>query len=176
MLDFIIVFAIMVVIAIFTSIVTVKSRKPGAKFDERQLIGRGKAAAAGFYTLMLVLGCYIFYDAFVTDSLLTPAIGIGLCIIVSAAAFAMVGIIKDAFVERSGTLKSRITLFIVLGAANIAMGVPAVIDGTLMENGKLGIATLNLAVGVTAVIVVVSLSIKAAMQKKATALEESDDE
>lgn len=176
MIELIIMIAIMAVVAIITSAATVKSRNPGIKFDERQIIGRGKAAEAGFYTLMLSLLCYVFYHESVAEPLLPPAIGIGLCIIAGAAAFAMVGIIKDAFVERSGTVRGKIILFSILGACNILLSVLALIDGRLIENGKLDVSLLNIAVGVMSVLVVISLSVKAAMQKKSAALEAGDDE
>ncbi len=175
MLDFIIVLAIMVIVAIITSITTVKGRGKSVQFDERQLIARGKALGAGFYTLMLTLLCYIFYSKIAVNPILDTAIGIGLCIIIGVAVFAIIGITKDAFVGFTENASGKKKLFGFLGGINLAMGVLSILNGRLLEEGKLSFSVLNLAVGALAVTLCIGMIIRGAQQKKQAALEESDD-
>lgn len=176
MLDFIIMLAIMIVIAIITSVVTVKGRGKAAQFDERQLIARGKALGAGFYTLMLALVCYIFYSEIVENPVLDTSIGIALCIIIGVAVFAVIGVTKDAFVGFTENAARRKTLFGILGGVNLVFGVLGILDGSLIEDGKLSFSVLNLAIGALSAVVCIGLAIRSAQQKKQAALEESDDE
>ncbi|MBE6758699.1 MAG: hypothetical protein E7554_01225 [Ruminococcaceae bacterium] len=176
MLEFIIMLAIMVVIAVVTGAVTVKCRGKSAQFDERQLIARGKALGAGFYTLMLSLVCYIFYSKLVENPVLDASIGIGLCIIIGVAVFAVIGVAKDAFVGFTENASSRKVLFGILGGINLAMGVWAVLNGRLLEEGRLSVAVLNLAIGVVGAAVCIGLVIRGSAQKKQSAIEEADDE
>ncbi len=176
MLEFIIMLAIMIVIAVVTGTVTVKGRSKSAQFDERQLIARGKALGAGFYTLMLALVCYIFYSEIVENPVLDTSIGIGLCIIIGVAVFAVIGVAKDAFVGFTENASSRKVLFGILSGVNLAMGVWSILDGRLLEEGKLGVSVLNLAIGAVAAVVCIGLAIRSARQKNQAALEEADDE
>jgi len=176
MLDFIIMLAIMIVVAIITSVAAVKGRGKTAQFDERQLIARGKALGAGFYTLMLALVCYIFYSEIVENPILDTSIGIGLCITIGVAVFAIIGVTKDAFVGFTENAARRKTLFGIIGGINLAMGVWGLLDGRMFEEGQLSVAVLNLAVGALAVAVCIGLAIRSAQQKKQAAIEESDDE
>lgn len=176
MLDFIIMLAIMIVVAIITSVATVKGRGKAAQFDERQLIARGKALGAGFYTLMLALVCYIFYSEIVENPILDTSIGIGLCIIIGATVFAVIGVTKDAFVGFTENAFSRKVLLGILGGINLVLGVWDILDGRMIKDGKLSVAVLNLAAGAFAVVVCIGLAIRGARQKKQAALEEADDE
>ena len=176
MLDFIIMLAIMIVVAIITGVTTVKGTGKAVYFDERQLIARGKALGAGFYTLMLALVCYIFYSEIAENPILDASIGIALCIIIGVAVFAVIGVTKDAFVGFAENASKRKTLFGILGGINLAMGVLGILDGRLIEDGKLSFSVLNFAIGALAVVVCIGLAIRSAQQKKAAALEESDDE
>ena len=176
MLEFIIVLVIMVVIAVITALFNGKNRGKAAQFDERQLIARGKALGAGFYTLMLTLLCYIFYSESVENPILDASIGIGLCMIIGVAVFAVIGVTKDAFVGFTENASSRKVLFGILGGINHAMGVWAILDGRLFRDGKLDTALLNLAIGALAVVVCIGLAIRSVQQKKQAVLEEADDE
>lgn len=176
MLEFIIMLAIMAVIAIITSIATVKGSSKSAQFDERQLIARGKALGAGFYTLMLSLVCYIFYSKIVENPILDTSIGIGLCIIIGVAVFAVIGVTRDAFVGFAENAASRMKLFGVLGGINLLMGGWSALNGRLFDGGVLSFSVLNLAVGALAVAVCIGLAIRGARQKKQAAVEEADGE
>ena len=176
MSNFFIMLAIFVVIAVVTAIVTVRSRKAEIKFDERQQIARGRAFEAGFYTLMLTLLGYIFCNNVMDISVLGVEIGIALCIIVSVGVFAMVGVLKDAFLEFNSSAKARGFFFGVLGGINLALGVWAVLDGRLFENGQLSLPVLNLSIGGLMLVVVACIAVRNALQKKQAAIEESEDE
>ena len=176
MSNFFIMLAIFVVIAVVTAIVTVRSRKAKIKFDERQQIARGRAFEAGFYTLMLTLLGYILCNNVMDISVLGVEIGIALCIIVSVGVFAVVGVFKDAFLEYNSSVKSRSILFAILGGLNLVLGLLALHDGQLLEDGRLDVSVINLAIGCLMLVVVTCIVVRNALQKKQTAIEESEDE
>ncbi len=176
MTGFFIMLAIMLIIAALTGTFTVKSRGSKEKFDERQLIARGKAFEAGFYTLILLLFAYIVGREIIDLSIMDSGIAISLCAIIAVGVFGIVGIIKDGFVGYNVSNRGKKVLFGVLGAANLALGALAFHDGQLLENGRMDESVLNIAVGVMAIAACIGLAVRDARQKKAAALEEADDE
>lgn len=171
------VFAIIfVAIGLLFSLLLGRKSEKTVKYDERQLLAQGKAYKAGFFSLMSLLCVYIVYNAFSENMILRAPEGIFLCICASILVFAVICIANDAYVALNENNRMRTAVLGFLGVSNLLLGIERIINGTIVEDGAIGIHVINLAVGVMSVVIVAALIIRSAQQKKTAALEESDDE
>ncbi|MDD6327544.1 MAG: hypothetical protein PUA62_03735 [Lachnospiraceae bacterium] len=98
-------------------------------YDERQLLARGAAYKAGYYSLIFYLLLVILINNadkntnYITDLTLV----IGVCI--SIGVFAVVCIIKDAYMSLYENAKRSILIMLILGFINIGLGVSGVLEG-----------------------------------------------
>lgn len=124
-------------------------------FDERQERARGVAFKYGFFTLMgamLVYGLSELAFGRWCDAMA----GICLCLAAGVLVFAVICIAKDAYLSLKEKPRYVMTLFTIVSAANLVLGVIQLHGGDLTENGILTFRCTNLIVGtMTAVILVV---------------------
>ena len=118
-------------------------------YDERQLIERGKAYRAGFYTLLIyvVAACWLsdLFDVPVLMSFGGMWLGVSLALLV----FALRCIRTDAYMSLYENPKGLIIMFLVIGLLNLVLGGAVVLRmGTLLENGVLSVYCVNLETGI----------------------------
>ncbi len=167
---------IFVAIALLFGLLFGRKSGKAVKYDERQLLAQGKAFKAGFFSLMSLLCVYVVYNAFSENMILRAPEGIFLCICASVLIFAVICIANDAYVALNESNRARTAILGFVGLCNLFLGIDRIADGTIMEDGAFSVSVLNLAVGVMGVVITLALIIRSAQQKKAAALEESDDE
>lgn len=121
-------------------------------FDERQERARGQAFQYGFFTL---IGAVLVYS--LAEQLLgrwcEPLVGAMLCICAGVGVFAVVCILKDAYLSLKEKPRTVMTLFVVISAANLVLGGVYLAEGTLVEDGVLTFRAVNLIAGSTTLLI-----------------------
>lgn len=125
--------------------------KTKSKYDERQIAVQGKAFKWGYFTLMAALMVY-GVSAAVWDWVL-PVVGCMLCICLSMAVYGCICIFGDAYWWADSSRTGQYATFGILGAMNIGLGIFAISDGYMVEDGVLQEAGANLALGAVFIIV-----------------------
>ena len=174
-ISFFIFTAVIVLVALAAGIVacvfSIRSRKLAGgrkkQFDERQKIAQGKAYTAAYWTL---LG-YIVINTFVVSNIYEwakPQIVAFLGIILSVAVFAVYCIATDAYFGAKDNVSGILICMVILIFTNAAS---MFTNGPLVENGMLGLSSINLAAIVLLLAVFIALIIKRLAHGK-----ESEDE
>ena len=118
------------------------------QYDERQELERGKGFKAGFFTMLVYFLLYGAWDSMTgivwCDTLVGMIIGICLGIF----AFAAYCIVKDAYMSINDQPKRFYILFGAVGLMNMLLGLSHIIDGEVIQNGKLNDNMLNFFIGV----------------------------
>lgn len=150
-----------------------RSRKKGPKeYDERQIQNRGKACQAAYYTLLIYLAAYGFFDAFTGIVWCDRFTGVFLGIVLSVAVYAIICIFKDAYFRAIDSSRAYIILFTVVGLCNAAFGVVKMVEGTFLEEGILTMGgSANFIVGVMLLVVLAVLLVKMAHDRRTEEME-----
>lgn len=122
-------------------------------YDERQMIARGQAYKTAFFTLMFYMCIVSFISEFSGNPLLMSFTGIWIGVCLSIIVFAIVCIIKDAYMSLYENAKGIIMMFLVVGISNIVIGILNLEKQPMIENEALSIHCINLIVGITFLII-----------------------
>lgn len=117
-------------------------------YDERQIIARGKAYQAAFVTLAFYMMIISWFSEMVgvTWFMSFGGMWIGLCL--SILVFAVICILKDAYMSLYENTKGSIMLFTVAALSNLIIGIVNLTEeGSLIKDGVISAACVNLAVG-----------------------------
>ena len=141
------------------------------EYDERQIIGRGQAYKAAFFTLLaynfacaIINGCGIkWWD---------PEVGLLVGLFVSITVFAVIAITKDALYGIHTQSKSVISVFLLVIVVESIAFVVQCIDGDVVEDGVLSLGFISLAAAVCFAVMLIAYLIH---NKKAKLLEESGE-
>ena len=148
-----------------------KDQKMKPKYDERQMAIRGRGYMLAFYSI-IVTTCLlplILTDnmrAFLGDTIFLIPLFVGLPVHV------MYCVWNNAYIELNLNAKAWIGYMIFIGAFNIGIGIWAVCDGRMIQDGVLQVNIANLYLGIMLVIIIIEILIKNAIDGK----EEDDDE
>lgn len=155
------------IITIIAAILTV--RKKGGmycEYDERQELARGKAFRAAYFTLII----YFTISELITDSLNKEwcndlsNLGYGVCL--SAAVFAMVCIMKDAYVGFNQNAIRNVVILVSIGIFNVLLGISSFIHKhDYVTDDVLVSIPINLPIGVLLIAVALTLFIKSQHDK-----------
>ncbi|NCB51708.1 MAG: hypothetical protein EOM54_07505 [Clostridia bacterium] len=144
-----------------------KKKRGPCKYDERQMLARGKAYSAAFWTLVaysILNGMY--YGAtggMWADMMTTPFLGVFLAILV----YAMICIINDAYMPLKEKPGFYFVLFGVILAADLLIAVWNYLDGTeFVTDGMLNYHCLNPAIVIIFAAIIVTLAVKVISAKK----------
>ena len=145
-----------------------RSQKKGPKeYDERQVLARGKACQAAYYTLLIYLAAYGFFDAFTGIVWCDRFAGVFIGIALSVAVYAIGCIMKDAYFRAVDSPRAYLILFTVVGLCNVAFGVVKMVEGTFLEEGILTMgSSANFIVGVMLLVVLAVLLGKMAHDRR----------
>lgn len=129
-----------------------KLRIVDVTFDERQERARGQAYKYGFFTL---LGCLVLYG--LSDAAFgrwcEVLTGVMLCGAVAITVFAAVCITKDAYLSLKEKPRTVMTLFAVITLLNLGVGIPRMLDGSMVEGGVLTSGAVNFICGVMVLVI-----------------------
>lgn len=141
-----IVFAIAVVALVIWRLTS--KTKQNCEYDERQLLVRGKGFQYGFFTLMI-------YDMFYGAACMVEMpvwcdnmAGIFGGIILALLIFGIYCIWNDAYMSLNANRKSIYILFFVGSISNLFAGIFSVLDGSIIEDGKITFHSINLLLGI----------------------------
>ena len=141
------------------------------EYDERQIIGRGQAYKAAFFTLL----AYNFVCAILNGCDIKwwePEVGLLLGLFVSVTVFAVTAIAKDALHGIHTQSKSVISVFLLVIVVESIAFVVKCIDGGVIEDGILSLGFIPLAAAVCFAVMLIAFQIH---NKKAKLLEESGE-
>lgn len=118
------------------------------EYDERQLWVQGRAYKAGFFSLMIFCFVYGLADVLIERHWCEPIVGLTVCVCLSVVIWASICIWHDAYFKASQSPRHYKILFACASLVNIFLGVFHMIEGDLLENGVLGIHSLNFIAGI----------------------------
>lgn len=157
----------LIVAVIFGVVVSKKKNKQDKKYDERQVLARGSAFSAAFFTAMgYMVVCALVDMMEIKWAELGVQMLLGLFLCVSV--FASVSILKDAYLTPGTGKKASIISFSVVIAANGFSFVHSLIIGeSIIENGMLGYLSVNLGVLLAFIEILAVIVIKHFIDSKA---------
>lgn len=136
-------------------------------YDERQMLARGQAYKTAFFTLMFYLIIISLISELFEMTLFMSFMGIWIGICFSIMVFAIICIIKDAYMSLYENAKGIIILFSVVALLNIIIGVRNIIEKCpMIEDGAISVDCMNLVVGAMFCIIVVVFGGKLIYDKK----------
>ena len=141
------------------------------EYDERQIIGRGQAYKAAFFTLL----AYNFVCAILNGCGVKwwePEVGLLIGLFVSVTVFAVTAITKDALHGIHTQSKSVISVFLLVIVVESIAFVVKCIDGGVIEDGLLSLGFIPLAAAVCFAVMLIAFLIH---NQKAKLLEESGE-
>ena len=128
-------------------------------FDERQERARGKAFQYGFFTLLVASYVYAVSDE-VFGRWCEVLTGVTLCIAVNMCVFSITCILKDAYLSLREKPRQVMTMFALLSALNLGVGVMQGLHGDLMEDGVLTIRAVNPIIGFATLVILIVYIVK----------------
>lgn len=134
--------------------VEVGGRKCKESYDERQMLARGQAYKTAFFTLLFYMCSVAAISEFSENPLLMSFAGIWVGVCLSITVFAIVCILKDAYMSLYENTKGIIMMFSVIGILNTGIGILHFDAGRpMIEDGMLSIYCINLIVGIMFLII-----------------------
>ena len=122
-----------------------KTKHVKPEFDERQIIARGKAYKAGFFTLLIYGAICTVLQALELNwmsGLLREVLGI----VLGAGVFAVVAILNDAYLGFNENNRYSIIILLIVGLLNFACGIMGIITDGLSSNSGTRTYIVNLMV------------------------------
>ena len=129
-------FIVAIAVALFVS---KKAVKPGAHYDEMQILIRANGYKLAFYITIFINCILVFLYSFKDDIpvIIDEPLGIFIGIMAGITAFAVYCIHKDAFYHVDE--KSKVYVFLVAACMilNGVIAVSRIIDGSIWQNGRI---------------------------------------
>lgn len=162
--------AVGIVVGIILVIILLKAlNRDGAvktKYDERQLVVRGKAYKVGFYSALAACGVMMFLC---TGNFGAEKLGYsGYFIPILAGVVGQVSycIFKDGYVGLNTNMTRFILIMALIGAFNLFFGIFAAVRGELIVNKTIQGPFINLLCGIMFVIIFAELVVKKAIDAR----------
>ncbi|MCR4641133.1 MAG: hypothetical protein K5697_03770 [Lachnospiraceae bacterium] len=165
------IFVIILLILTFTVFLAVT--KGRGDFDERQQLERGKAYCLGFMTILVSMFLAITIDILK----LLPVQGYVLCaasIFPGLMVFVAYCVWHEAYFSLKDKEKSLLIFFGFIGVINLIITITSILDGRMIENGKLSFSVLNLVCAVMFIELFVIVLLKKISTSKETDEEDED--
>lgn len=150
-------------VAVVALIVVVCRKKTGMRFgkceyDERQLLARGKAFRAGFFTILIYEAVYAMVDV-AGVKWCANVTGIMLGLMLGITVFAVVAISEDAYMSMNERPAGWIIIWCVVIGLNLVCGLRQALEGELIRDGMLTEEWMNwMCAGMFAVILIAQLA------------------
>lgn len=148
---FFLVFVLLIILRIKGKLMT------EGEYDERQLVGRGKAYQYAFFSLIFYNVIYGYLDA-VGVKWCLPSVGVMVGVLFGVTVFAVTAICRDAFIGIRDTHKRSIRILIAGALAQTVCFFSDLADGGVVKDGLLTTSFVSLCCAVCfSVIVIVFL-------------------
>ena len=147
-----------------------KRRGTMPRYDERQMVARAKAAQLA----LGVLAALMLVNGFVRELLQTawagPFMEAGTLLMAAATVYVLRCVWTDAYFSLRERPKIWARVFAVMLALNAALGIVAIVDGDVLEDGLLTYRAANLMIAA----MFAALLIAVALKRRKNAREEAD--
>ena len=131
------VIGIMVGIIFAAVILVLRNRNKECEYDEMQLKIRAKGYQIGFFTALILMLCLILLWETGLLTVVTPGFAIYAALLITVTVFAIYCILHDAFLAVRGKPNSYIGIFSAVVLLQGAATVRYLMEGEMLENGKL---------------------------------------
>ncbi len=162
---------ILLIIVLITLIVIAlaKSTIPD-EYDERQQFERGRAFRMGFFTLLMSMGAALTLDILEllpvqSHVLYAAAIFPGIMV------YVVYSVWHEAYFSMNQKAGSLMVMFGFIGVANLILGISSILDGRIMEGGRISVPVMNLICALMFLVLFVVIFLK-----KMKSAKEADDE
>ena len=163
-----------VMIALFLLKRTRRDRRLRQKYDERQRLVRGRGYGIAFYTIVVAIVLYPFFEEWANLPVETDA-AMYLIVLFGVLVHIVYCIWHDAYVSLM-EVKSRVYLLLAgIGLLNLILGIRNVAIGAAFTKGKLNLAGMNLFVGALLLIVFAVLFLRSVVPERETEDDEETD-
>lgn len=136
-------------------------------YDERQLLARGQAYKTAFFTLLFYTLAVSLLDDIFGISIFMSFCGIWIGIALSIMVFAVICILKDAYMSLYENIRGIIMVFSIVGILNIAVGIRTILEGRpLLDDGAISVEWTNLVVGILFFVILIVFCGKVIYNKK----------
>ena len=136
-------------------------------FDERQELARGKAYRYGFQAMAVSIILYGILDETVGEWCDTLT-GNFICLCIGLTVFAVTCILNDAYMSLKENPRKVMTLCLLAGLMNLAIGWANAANGTVIVDGKLSTGAVNLIVGGMSLLLLAVYIINYALRERET--------
>lgn len=132
---------VLVVLAVVALVVMICRKKGSMRFgkceyDERQMLARGKAFRAGFFTILIYEAVYAMVDV-AGIKWCANVTGIMLGLMLGITVFAIVAISKDAYMSMNERPTGWMIIWCVVIGLNLVCGLRQALEGELIRDGML---------------------------------------
>ena len=137
-----------------------KRRGTEPRYDERQVVARAKAAQLA----LGVLAALMLVNGFVREILQTawagPFLEAGTLLMVAATVYGLRCVWTDAYFSLRERPKTWARIFAVMMVLNAALGIVAIVDGDVLEDGLLTYRAANLMIAAMFVALLIAVALK----------------
>ena len=136
-------------------------------FDERQELARGKAYRYGFQAI----GVSVILDGILDVTVgewCDTLTGNFICLCIGLTVFAVTCLLNDAYMSLKENPRKGMTLCLLAGLMNLAIGWANAAHGTVVVDGKLSTGAVNLIVGVMSLVILAVYIINYALRERET--------
>jgi len=155
--------AILILVIVLLSKNNDSSKK---QYDERQILARGTAFKAAFFTMFIynIILCFLQIADFPIpmEKSLLPLLGI----VVGTIVFVGYAIMNDAYFSLNQNKKGLLILFAALGILQTANGIYGIVTGEAVKNGIMTVRAGSLFTGIMFILLFVFLGIKALIDRE----------
>ena len=159
-LIFVLALAIGALLIVILFAMTQKGEGLKQNYDERQKVLRGKGAQYAFYTMMIQNFALFMLEA--VDVYLPVSVGYALFLstLIGIVVYEVYCIWKEAYFALNQKATALTVVFLVMGIANLLMGINAFVEGLAVQNNQLTIRSMNLFCGIMMLIICGALILK----------------
>lgn len=130
------------------------------KYDERQMIERGKGYRCAFFAYIIYNCIFLILDFGFDIQFASTGMIMILGILVAAATHVIYCIFHEAYWGLNNNVKNYLVILIVAAALNFVIGIGNYVSGEMFENDTVSYSVINLIVAVFVIVILVAMLIK----------------
>jgi hypothetical protein len=142
-----------------------------AKYDERQELEQGRGFRYAFYTMLAFVGLVFCFQMAELIPGHIAALLYGCSVFLGCAVYCIYCIWHDCYFALNQKTGAVLIVLGLIAALNLFLGISSIIDGSLIENGRLTFRSMNLLCGALFLVVFAAL-----LMKKLWSGKEADEE
>lgn len=149
-----------IIFIFFFSKWTKKDGRMNCKWDERQVLIRGRGYQIAFFTVIILLAVYSLTGSGIEGFLMDHETACLFIVFTGAAVHMVYCIWRGAYFSLNENRKRVLVMFAVLGIINLGIGFRELISGDAVTDGILNIRSANLFCGSLFALVFITLLVK----------------